>query len=75
MRVISHRHGFFTSALPMLATGEAAMRMGATFDPAFLDRVGLHARGDAAKALSWYRHALDLAAPKTDRQAQSSQAK
>jgi hypothetical protein len=54
---------------------EAAMRMGATFDPAFLDRVGLHARGDAAKALSWYRHALDLAAPKTDRQAQSSQAK
>ena len=54
---------------------EAAMRMGASFDPAFLDRVGLHARGDAAKALFWYRHALDLTAPKTDRQAQISQTK
>jgi hypothetical protein len=54
---------------------EAAMRMGASFDPAFLDRVGLYARGDAAKALFWYRHALDLTAPKTDRQAQISQTK
>jgi hypothetical protein len=51
------------------------MRMGATFDPAFLDRVGLQVRGDAAKALSWYRHALDLAASKTDRQAESSRIK
>jgi hypothetical protein len=50
---------------------EAAMRMGATFDPAFLVRVGLNARGDPATALSWYRHALDLGAPKTDRQTQS----
>jgi hypothetical protein len=50
---------------------QAAMRMGATFDPAFLGRVGLHARGDQAKSLSWYRHALDLGAPKTDRQTQS----
>jgi hypothetical protein len=39
---------------------QAAMRMGATFDPAFLGRVGLHTRGDSAKAISWYRHALDL---------------
>jgi hypothetical protein len=54
---------------------EAAMRMGATFDPAFLSRVGLHARGDPAKALSWYRHALDLATSKTDRQSQSPQTK
>ena len=54
---------------------EAAMRMGASFDPAFLERVGLQVRGDAAKALSWYRHALDLAAPKTDRQAESSRIK
>jgi hypothetical protein len=54
---------------------EAAMRMGASFDPAFLDRVGLQVRGDAAKALSWYRHALDLAASKTDRQAESSRIK
>jgi len=54
---------------------QAAMRMGATFDPAFLDRVGLHTRGDTATALSWYRHALDLGAPKTDRQTQSLQTK
>jgi hypothetical protein len=54
---------------------EAAMRMGATFDPAFLGRVGLHARADPAIALSWYRHALDLAAPKTDRQVESPQTK
>ncbi len=48
---------------------QAAMRMGATFDPAFLGRVGLRAPGDPDKAFSWYRHALDLGAPKTDRQA------
>jgi hypothetical protein len=50
---------------------QAAMRMGATFDPAFLGRVGLHTRGDPAKAFSWYRHALDLSASNTDRQTQS----
>jgi hypothetical protein len=54
---------------------QAAMRMGATFDPAFLDRVGVRTRGDTATALSWYRHALDLGAPKTDRQIQSLQTK
>jgi hypothetical protein len=54
---------------------QAAMRMGATFDPAFLARVALRTRGDPAKALSWYRHALDLGAPKTDRQTQSLQTK
>src|SRR5271167_2925113 len=54
---------------------QAAMRMGATFDPAFLARVGLRARGDTATALSWYRHALDLGAPKTDRQTRSLQTK
>lgn len=49
---------------------QAAMRMGATFDPAFLGRAGLRgARGDPAKANSWYNHALDLGAPGTDRQA------
>ena len=51
---------------------QAAMRMGATFDPAFLGRAGLRgARGDPAKANSWYNHALDLGAPGTDRQAKS----
>jgi hypothetical protein len=41
--------------------GEGAMRMGATFDPTFLGRAGLGgARGDPAKAQSWYRRAIDL---------------
>jgi hypothetical protein len=53
---------------------QAAMRMGATFDPAFLVRVGLHTRGDTATALSWYRHAHDLGAPKAD-QSESLQTK
>jgi hypothetical protein len=39
----------------------AALRMGATYDPGFLDRVRLpHMHGDAAQALSWYRRARDL---------------
>jgi hypothetical protein len=42
-------------------SGEGAMRMGATFDPIFLGRAGLgSARGDPAKAQSWYRRAIDL---------------
>jgi len=54
---------------------QAAMRVGATFDPAFLGRLGLHTPGDPAKALSWYRHALDLGALKTDRQAEGLETK
>jgi hypothetical protein len=54
---------------------QAAMRLGATFDPAFLGRVGLHTGSDPAKALSWYRHALDLGALKTDRQAEGLETK
>jgi hypothetical protein len=46
---------------------QAAMRMGATFDPSFLGRAGARTAGDLAKAQSWYRHALDLGAPRTDR--------
>lgn len=43
--------------------GQAAMRMGATFDPTFLGRAGLRGtRGDPAAANSWYRHALELSA-------------
>jgi hypothetical protein len=53
----------------------AAIRMGATFDPAFLDRVGVHAVGDPIKAQSWYHHSLDLGAPKIDRQIESSKTK
>ena len=51
---------------------QAAMRMGATFDPGFLGRAGLRGtRGDPAKANSWYSHALDLGAPGADLQAKS----
>ena len=50
---------------------QAAIRMGATFDPAFLSRVGLRTGGDPTTAQSWYRHALDLGAPKTDRKVES----
>ena len=41
--------------------GHAALRLGATYDPDFLDRVHLpHLQGDVAQALSWYRRARDL---------------
>jgi hypothetical protein len=49
----------------------AAMRMGATFDPAFLGRAGLRTYGEPVKAQFWYRHALDLNASRTHRQAES----
>jgi hypothetical protein len=39
----------------------AALRLGATFDPAFLGRAGV--RGDPALASSWYRRARDLGDP------------
>ena len=54
---------------------QAAMRMGATFDSAFLLRAGVRTAVDPIKAQSWYRHALDLGAPKTDRQLESPQTK
>lgn len=41
--------------------GGAALRLGATFDPAFLSRTGIRgAPTDPAQASSWYRRALDL---------------
>jgi TPR repeat protein len=41
--------------------GLAAVRLGETFDPAFLDRAHFRsARGDPAQAASWYRRAQDL---------------
>jgi hypothetical protein len=40
---------------------EAAVRLGATFDPAFLTRAGLrNVRGDVTAAQYWYRRARDL---------------
>jgi len=41
--------------------GQAALRLGETFDPVFLDQARLRgARGDSSTALSWYRRAHDL---------------
>ena len=41
--------------------GRAALRMGESFDPAFLDSIGIHRMlGDRQLALSWYRRARDL---------------
>jgi Peptidase C39 family len=41
--------------------GPAAVRLGETFDPVFLDRAQLRGvRGQAQTALSWYRRARDL---------------
>ncbi len=41
--------------------GLAAVRLGETFDPAFLDRARFRgARGDPGQAVSWYRRARDL---------------
>jgi hypothetical protein len=46
--------------------GQAAMRMGATFDLSFLGRAGLSsARGNSAEAQSWYRRAIDLSRAET----------
>jgi hypothetical protein len=45
---------------------QAALRVGATFDPAFLSRAGLRRTlGDPVQARSWYRRGLDLGAPKS----------
>jgi hypothetical protein len=44
--------------------GSAALRLGATFDPDFLNRAGIRgSTGDLAEALSWYRRASDLGHP------------
>jgi hypothetical protein len=41
--------------------GQAALRLGETFDPVFLDRARLRGgRGDLSTARSWYRRARDL---------------
>jgi hypothetical protein len=47
--------------------GEAAIRLGETFDPGFLEQAHLRsARGDLETALSWYRHARDLGVPEAE---------
>jgi TPR repeat protein len=56
--------------------GHAALRLGATYDPNFLDRVHLpHLQGDVAQALSWYRRARDLGESKAELWIQRLEAK
>ena len=41
--------------------GQAALQLGASFDPVMLDRAGIRGvTGDPAQALSWYRRAREL---------------
>jgi hypothetical protein len=47
--------------------GQAALRLGETFDPFFLDRAHLRsARGDLAAAVSWYHRARDMGVVEAD---------
>jgi hypothetical protein len=49
--------------------GWAALRLGATFDPAFLERLGLgKLQSDPAAARSWYNRAVELGVMEVKRQ-------
>jgi hypothetical protein len=50
--------------------GRAALRVGATFDPAFLGRAGV-GKADIAEARAWYNRALDLGVAQARRQLNS----
>ena len=51
-----------------MGDGRGALRMGATFDSAFLDRAGIRGiPADRREALSWYRRARDLGDTDADR--------
>jgi hypothetical protein len=52
--------------------GRAALRLGATFDPAFLGQDVLRGvRGDPTEALLWYRRSRDLGEPEAERRLKS----
>jgi TPR repeat protein len=54
--------------------GRAALRLGATFDPEFLGRLGLgKLRANPAEAQSWYSRARDLGAVDAKRQLNSTE--
>jgi len=56
--------------------GQAAVRLGETFDPVFLDHAHLRGvRGDSRTAMSWYRRARDLGAADADILIKSLEAK
>ena len=56
--------------------GQAAMRVGATFDPTFLGRAGLRgSHGGPAVARSWYRRGADLSAAGVERPPKAAETK
>jgi hypothetical protein len=56
--------------------GRAALKLGETFDPIFLDQARLRAaRGDLSTALSWYRRARDLGVAEAEILLKSREAK
>jgi hypothetical protein len=63
---VTSARGFFERAADAGDT-QAAMRMAVTFDPAFLNRAGVHGvRGDPERASFWYRRARDLGRAEVD---------
>ena len=67
------RAGDITSARPFYAraadagSGQAALQLGATFDPAFRTRLGVSgATADTGQALLWYRRVRELGAPEAE---------
>jgi hypothetical protein len=66
-RDITSARLFYERAIEM-GDGHAAVGMGATFDPAFLERAGIRGtNGDQQKALFWYRYARGLGDVEADR--------
>ena len=60
MRDIASARLFYERAADA-GNGRAALRMGESFDRAFLDSIGIYRMiGDRQLALSWYRRARDL---------------
>jgi capsular polysaccharide biosynthesis protein len=67
LRDVASARLFYERAAEM-GDGRAALRMGETFDPAFLDRAGIRGtQGDHREALLWYRRAHDLGDAEADR--------
>jgi hypothetical protein len=52
--------------------GQAALQLGASFDPVLLERLGVRGLiGDPAQALSWYRRARELGMPQAEQRIES----
>jgi TPR repeat protein len=56
--------------------GQAAVQLGASFDPVMLERAGVYGViGDPAQALSWYRRARELGVAEAEHRIKSLEAK